>query len=695
MAETTTTNSSSTSISTQILTTLGAGSGIDVVALATNLTDVTKVPQQEAIQEKISASEASVSGYALIANQLGIVKTAFEQLNDADELAVSSGTTSDTNKASFSAISGNATAGSYDLTISQLAQGQRTISDQFSSTSTAISAAPFNISLAVGATVAGTYTEAISEADLRTAIASGSITVTDGSGNTITVTQAEINTAGGTATGGETLAGYGAALQTKATASGSFQFNVSDNGSSGVIYTQKIAGTGSIASAQGPVTAGITALTVTDGVAAKYNVSATAAVTTTLVIGDGQNTVSVASAAYTSIADQVTAIQNGAGYDDLLFTVASNSTGDGFEFVYKTTGAVATAPTVTGSGATHTVTSTLTGVTAVNAPTTTSITVSDPTPSGVVSAINAANTGVTATLVDTGIQGSNYRIMLTGVAGSQGVFSLSSSPDIGFGDSGNTLTMAQDAVLAVNGLTITRSSNQVSDAISGATLSLTATTDTAVRLNVTSDKTVLKTNVQAAVAAYNDFNQLLSDLTSSAPNDDIEYSGALAREQSSVRYIKQQVFDTIMGDSSTKSGVISAMRDIGVSVDKTGSLTFDSDRFDAAAQDSYDDVVAMLSANTSNQSLYSSASQGLAQDVATVLEGLTNSSGIVATRKNNAEDYAEDFAEELLALEARMENVYQRYLTQFAAMDSMLEKIDGTKEYLTGQLESLANMYKD
>jgi hypothetical protein len=26
-------------------------------------------------------------------------------------------------------------------------------------------------------------------------------------------------------------------------------------------------------------------------------------------------------------------------------------------------------------------------------------------------------------------------------------------------------------------------------------------------------------------------------------------------------------------------------------------------------------------------------------------------------------------------------------------MDSMLEKMDGTKNYLTGQLESLANMY--
>jgi len=98
------------------------------------------------------------------------------------------------------------------------------------------------------------------------------------------------------------------------------------------------------------------------------------------------------------------------------------------------------------------VSSTRTGVTAINSPTVTAINVSTATPAGVVSAINAANTGVTAALVDTGTQGSNYRIMLTGAIGGQGVFSLSSNPDLGFGDSGNTLRSAEDAVLSVNGV---------------------------------------------------------------------------------------------------------------------------------------------------------------------------------------------------------------------------------------------------
>jgi flagellar capping protein FliD len=42
-----------------------------------------------------------------------------------------------------------------------------------------------------------------------------------------------------------------------------------------------------------------------------------------------------------------------------------------------------------------------------------------------------------------------------------------------------------------------------------------------------------------------------------------------------------------------------------------------------------------------------------------------------------------------------MEGVYQRYLNQFAAMESMMASLDTTKSYLEGQLESLSNMYKN
>ena len=120
------------------------------------------------------------------------------------------------------------------------------------------------------------------------------------------------------------------------------------SGSSGYPVTSYILG----------IPAPSSAPTTTKSSIAEYNITATASETTTLVIGDGATTVSIASAAYTSIAGQVTAIQGGTGYGSLLFTVSANSVGNGFKLTYKTTGAVSTAPTLTGSGSSHVVSAT-------------------------------------------------------------------------------------------------------------------------------------------------------------------------------------------------------------------------------------------------------------------------------------------------------------------------------------------------
>ena len=53
----------------------------------------------------------------------------------------------------------------------------------------------------------------------------------------------------------------------------------------------------------------------------------------------------------------------------------------------------------------------------------------------------------------------------------------------------------------------------------------------------------------------------------------------------------------------------------------------------------------------------------------------------------------QDYKDELVRLEARMEGVYQRYLTQFSAMESLMATMDTTKDYLEGQLESLSKAY--
>ena len=121
-----------------------------------------------------------------------------------------------------------------------------------------------------------------------------------------------------------------------------------------VASTPTFTGTGSTHTITNP-TVGVSVATPVAGVAAEYAVTGTASETTTLVVSDGTTTVSVASATYTNIAQQVTAIQAATGYQNLKFTVSANAANDGFKFTYKTTGAVTTAPTLTGTGSSHTV----------------------------------------------------------------------------------------------------------------------------------------------------------------------------------------------------------------------------------------------------------------------------------------------------------------------------------------------------
>ena len=274
----------------------------------------------------------------------------------------------------------------------------------------------------------------------------------------------------------------------------------------------------------------------------------------------------------------------------------------------------------------------------------------------------------------------------------KGLLAFLRLPDLGFATPANSLQSAQDASLEFNGLAVTRSSNEVSDLITGATLTLNAVTSSAARLTVSSDKSTLKTGIENVVTVYNDFRDIM-DTFVKAPQEDVEFSGALQRDLAVARHVMEQVRTSLFDDSSTASGDITGLRDIGVSVDQKGRLTFDEDDYDSAIADDYDDVVMMLTANTSDQNLYGTAAKGLAQDIATTLESLTDSDSLLATREASAEVALEDYQEQLEELELRMAAVYDRYLGQFATMESMVERLNGTREYLEGQLESLSKAY--
>ncbi len=133
-----------------IVNTLGAGSGIDVKALAQSLVDAEKTPKKERIDAKITQTEARISGYSAIKFALSTLKTAFGKLNDASDF--SSLQPSNTQPSAFGVTAGSsAEAGSYSIEVLQTALAQRTASNTFAARDTALNGGtPFSLKLTVG-----------------------------------------------------------------------------------------------------------------------------------------------------------------------------------------------------------------------------------------------------------------------------------------------------------------------------------------------------------------------------------------------------------------------------------------------------------------------------------------------------------------------------------------------------------------
>ena len=125
-------------IASSVMQTLGGGSGIDIVKLARDLTDVEKLPAEEKITASQEAAEAKISALAVLKFNVQALIDEFNGLNDASELATPTATTSDSSVVSVVSTDGSAQSGLYDIHVDVLATAQRNLSDVYSSSSQSI-----------------------------------------------------------------------------------------------------------------------------------------------------------------------------------------------------------------------------------------------------------------------------------------------------------------------------------------------------------------------------------------------------------------------------------------------------------------------------------------------------------------------------------------------------------------------------
>jgi flagellar hook-associated protein 2 len=208
---------------------------------------------------------------------------------------------------------------------------------------------------------------------------------------------------------------------------------------------------------------------------------------------------------------------------------------------------------------------------------------------GIKNAINSANAGVTASIVNDGTgyrlsisskeTGANNGIKITTTDADDGTdtdlnsisqFAYDPTLPQGTGKNLESKQSAQDAELTIDGISIKKPSNTISDAIDGVTFNLLQPTSTDVKIDVNRDTAALKKNLDTFVKAYNDVRNKLSDQqTKGATLASDTTPGALQRQ------LRKLLGQSVPAYSTQ-------LADVGISIDRTGVMSVSSTKLDAA-----------------------------------------------------------------------------------------------------------------
>ena len=215
---------------------------------------------------------------------------------------------------------------------------------------------------------------------------------------------------------------------------------------------------------------------------------------------------------------------------------------------------------------------------------------------GIRDAVNAANIGVTATIVDDG-SAAGKRLVFTSSSGAAmslkvgvadddgnpldaaGLSQLAYDPAAAPG-AGRNLTQtvaAQNAALTIDGIAITKPSNVISDAIAGVTVTLSKTNvGTPATITVAADPKASVAAVEAFVKSYNDVQKLLTSLTKYDPE---QKTGSVLTGDITVRTIQSRLralAGGTIGGGATSGTELASLSHIGVKSGVDGTLTLDT-----------------------------------------------------------------------------------------------------------------------
>ena len=305
---------------------------------------------------------------------------------------------------------------------------------------------------------------------------------------------------------------------------------------------------------------------------------------------------------------------------------------------------------------------------------------------GVMEAINAADVGVRAAIINDGTvnpDGSStpFRMVLTGETVAK-EFSLDASGLTGGAslDLGTPVQQATRAHVRVDNIDIYSDTNTLTEAIPGMTLDLRkaeAGTTTSLAVNV--DKAAIKEAIEEFATGY---NKVVSFITSQSVIDG-EGGGVLGGD-SGINAIKRRL-QTMLTQPVENSGTLRALSQLGFETQKDGTLQVNEKTLGAAIDENLDSVVSLLAGED--------GVEGVATRFKNYLFDLTSSAtGMLQGRRESINSNLKRIDTKIDASQARLEQRQKTLEAQFSAMETLVSNLNAQSSYLTQQMTALTNM---
>tara|TARA_Y100000782_G_scaffold115466_1_gene158855 strand:- start:8316 stop:9608 length:1293 start_codon:yes stop_codon:yes gene_type:complete len=279
------------------------------------------------------------------------------------------------------------------------------------------------------------------------------------------------------------------------------------------------------------------------------------------------------------------------------------------------------------------------------------------------SAINnhADNSGVKATLMRSGSE--TFLVLTSEESGAANTVSTTFTPsaDANGANISNAiasqqeLTSAQDAIVklgANSNITVTSTSNQLDNVIDGVSINLTQAQqagETPIKVSVAQDNEKSVENIQQFV---DKFNTLLSSINNNdALKRDVMASG-----------IGRSLRNDFQGEFAGKT-----LFSIGIEFDRYGKLSIDKGKLEDAIATQPEQLTHMLT-----------GADGLMAKLEQRVEPYTKSYGLINDKKNTLQASLNLVTDKQQRHEYSMEQVYNRYLSQFTQMQITISKLESS-----------------